>query len=179
MTGSGPGPLDVALDVTPLIGARSGVGHFVAEILDAMVGSPGIRLVPYALSLRARRGVGMPGLWRPAAGPSSLPPGTRQLPLPAGAAIAAWGRIDQPSAERWLAPATVVHGTNFVVPPMRGAGAVVTVHADQPGRPISPNLFGIFFEDLNYAADGHDLAPNRATRRYAAGDVPAVLPKAW
>ncbi len=122
--------LAVALDVTPLIGARSGVGHFVAEILDAMQGSPGIRLVPYSLSLRARRGLGLglPLLSRPAHGPSPLPAGTRQLPYPAGPAIAAWGRIDQPSAERWLAPAVVVHGTNFVVPPVRGAGAVVTVH---------------------------------------------------
>jgi len=125
------GPTDgltVALDVTPLIGARSGVGHFVAEILDAMQAEPGIALIPYSLSLRARRGVGIPGLSRPAPGPSPLPPGTRQLPFPATAAIAAWGRLDQPSAERWLAPATVVHGTNFVVPPMRGAAAVVTVH---------------------------------------------------
>ena len=120
--------LAVALDVTPLIGARSGVGHFVAEILDAMQGSPGIRLVPYSLSLRARRGLSLPGLSRPAAGLPALPPGTRQLPYPAGPAIAAWGRIDQPSVERWLAPAAVVHGTNFVVPPMRAAAAVVTVH---------------------------------------------------
>jgi glycosyltransferase involved in cell wall biosynthesis len=119
--------LDVALDVTPLIGARSGVGHFVAEILDAMQGAPGMNLVPYSLSMRARSG-GIPGLSRPAPGPSPLPPGTRQLPFPASAAIAAWGRLDQPSAERWLAPASVVHGTNFVVPPVRGAAAVVTVH---------------------------------------------------
>ncbi len=120
--------MDVALDVTPLIGARSGVGHFVAEILDAMQGVPGIRLVPFSLSLRARRFGGIPGLSRPAPGPSPLPAGTRQLPFPASAAIAAWGRMDQPSAERWLAPASVVHGTNFVVPPVRGAAAVVTVH---------------------------------------------------
>jgi len=122
-----PDGLVVALDVTPLIGARSGVGHFVAEILDAMQSAPGMRLVPYSLSLRARAG-GIPGLSRPAPGPSPLPAGTRQLPFPAGPAIAAWGRIDQPSAERWLAPAAVVHGTNFVVPPVRGAAAVVTVH---------------------------------------------------
>jgi glycosyltransferase involved in cell wall biosynthesis len=128
MTASGPATLTVALDVTPLIGARSGVGHFVAEILDAMQGASAMQLVPYSLSYRARRGGGIPGLSRPAAGPSPLPPGTRQLPFPATAAIAAWGRIDQPSAERWLAPAAVVHGTNFVVPPVRGAGAVVTVH---------------------------------------------------
>ena len=30
----------------------------------------------------------------------------------------------------------------------------VTVQADAPGKAISPDLFGIFFEDLNYAADG-------------------------
>ena len=120
--------LDVALDVTPLIGARSGVGHFVAEILDAMQARAGIRLIPYALSFRARgraasRGCpGPPPARRrcpraPASCPSRPPP-----PSPPGAGI------DQPSAERWLAPATVVHGTNFVVPPVRGAAPVVTVH---------------------------------------------------
>ena len=73
--------LAVALDVTPLIGARSGVGHFVAEILDAMQSAPGMRLVPYSLSLRARAG-GIPGLSRPAPGPSPLPAGTRLDPQP-------------------------------------------------------------------------------------------------
>jgi glycosyltransferase involved in cell wall biosynthesis len=109
--------VDVALDVTPLVGPRSGVGYFVAEILDAITGADGVRLVPYALSLRARRGA-----------VHGLPPGTRMLPLPAGAAVTVWGRVDQPDAERWLRPAVVVHGTNYVVPPCRGAGAVVTVH---------------------------------------------------
>jgi len=109
--------MDVALDVTPLLGPRSGVGYFVAEILDAMAGAEGVGLVPYALSLRARAG-----------GLGGLPAGTRILPLPATASITAWGRIDLPDAERWLRPAAVVHGTNFVVPPCRGAGAVVTVH---------------------------------------------------
>jgi glycosyltransferase involved in cell wall biosynthesis len=107
------------LDVTPLVGPRSGVGHFVAEILDAMAATPSLGLVPYALSLRARR-----------INPknSALPAGTRLLPFPAAAAITAWGRVDQPSAERWLAPVSVVHGTNFVVPPSGGAARVVTVH---------------------------------------------------
>lgn len=109
---------DVALDVTPLIGPRSGVGYFVAEILDAMRGTPGIGIIPYALSIRARIGGRDAG----------LPPGTRILPFPAGPAISAWGRVDQPSAERWLKPARVVHGTNFIAPPMKGAATVVTVH---------------------------------------------------
>jgi glycosyltransferase involved in cell wall biosynthesis len=109
--------LDVALDVTPLVGPRSGVGHFVAEILDAIGHSDEIVLVPYTLSLRVRRG-----------GEAGLPPGTRKLPFPAAAAISAWRRVDKPSAERWLAPVAVVHGTNFVVPPTKGAASVVTVH---------------------------------------------------
>jgi hypothetical protein len=30
----------------------------------------------------------------------------------------------------------------------------VTIQASQPGKPISPDWVGVFFEDLNYAADG-------------------------
>lgn len=39
------------------------------------------------------------------------------------------------------------------------------VEAGSPGRPISPDLFGIFFEDINYAADGGlyaELIQNRS-----------------
>ena len=32
--------------------------------------------------------------------------------------------------------------------------ATVTIQADVPGTKISPDLIGIFFEDINYAADG-------------------------
>ncbi|MGH9037299.1 MAG: glycosyltransferase, partial [Acidimicrobiia bacterium] len=115
--GGDPATLKVALDVTPLVGPRSGVGYFVAEILDAITGADGVDLIPYALSLRARRGAAQ-----------GQPAGTRVLPLPATAAMTAWGRFDQPDAERWLRPAVVVHGTNYMVPPFAAAGAVVTVH---------------------------------------------------
>jgi glycosyltransferase involved in cell wall biosynthesis len=109
--------IEVALDVTPLAGPLSGVGHFVVEILDALPESGSVKLVPYALSFRARlRTV------------SGLPPGTRLLPFPAGAAITAWARADQPTADRWLDPARVIHGTNYVTPPSRRAASVVTVH---------------------------------------------------
>jgi hypothetical protein len=43
--------------------------------------------------------------------------------------------------------------------------AVINVQADAPGRPISPDLVGIFFEDINYAADGGlyaELIQNRS-----------------
>ena len=41
----------------------------------------------------------------------------------------------------------------------------ITVQAGAPGKAISPDLFGIFFEDLNYAADGGlyaELVQNRS-----------------
>jgi alpha-N-arabinofuranosidase len=41
----------------------------------------------------------------------------------------------------------------------------LTVALDAPAKPISPDLFGIFFEDLNYAADGGlyaELIQNRS-----------------
>lgn len=41
----------------------------------------------------------------------------------------------------------------------------ISIDASEPGKPISPDLFGIFFEDLNYAADGGlfaELVQNRS-----------------
>jgi alpha-L-arabinofuranosidase len=46
-----------------------------------------------------------------------------------------------------------------------GQPTTITVQAGAPGKPISPDLFGIFFEDLNYAADGGlyaELVQNRS-----------------
>jgi len=31
---------------------------------------------------------------------------------------------------------------------------VITVYADKPGSSIQPTMWGIFFEDINFAADG-------------------------
>ena len=46
----------VAIDVTPLLGARSGIGNAVGEILAALRElEPAQPVVPYTLSLRARR----------------------------------------------------------------------------------------------------------------------------
>ena len=47
------------------------------------------------------------------------------------------------------------------------ANAQVTIHVDasNPGIKVSPNLYGIFFEDINHAADGGlyaELISNRS-----------------
>lgn len=40
----------------------------------------------------------------------------------------------------------------------------LTIQAGRPGKPISPDLVGVFFEDLNYVADG-GLYPERVQNR--------------
>jgi alpha-N-arabinofuranosidase len=53
----------------------------------------------------------------------------------------------------------------LVLPAAHAQKATVTVQAGSGGKPISPDLFGIFFEDLNYAADGGlyaELVQNRS-----------------
>lgn len=42
---------------------------------------------------------------------------------------------------------------------------IISITANQPGKQISPDLFGVFFEDINYAADGGlyaELIQNRS-----------------
>ena len=45
------------------------------------------------------------------------------------------------------------------------AQATITVDTDKPGHPVSPRLWGIFFEDINLSADGGiypELVRNRS-----------------
>jgi glycosyltransferase involved in cell wall biosynthesis len=104
----------VALDVTPLLGAPTGVGAFVRGASTALA-EAGTTVVGYGLTGRRRVG--------------SHPGVQRGRSVPAALALAAWSRgAHWPDAE-WLAGAAdVVHGTNFVVPPARRATRVVTVH---------------------------------------------------
>jgi glycosyltransferase involved in cell wall biosynthesis len=106
----------VAIDVTPLVGVRTGIGNAVAELLTSFASLEAApNLVPYALSLRARDHR------------TGLPPGTRFPPLPARALLASWGRSDSPKLDRWLRPARVLHATNYLAPPSR-LPVIVTVN---------------------------------------------------
>jgi glycosyltransferase involved in cell wall biosynthesis len=98
----------VAIDVTPLLGARSGIGNAVGEIVASLRDlDPPQPIVPYTLSLRARR-------LR-----ADAPIGTRFVPWPARALLRSWARADVPRIDRWLEPAAVVHATNYLAPPSR------------------------------------------------------------
>jgi glycosyltransferase involved in cell wall biosynthesis len=95
-------PVRLAFDVGPLYGHRTGVGAAVAELAAALSADPDVEPHPYLLSFRTRP-----------------EPSTRRLPLPAALAHRLWAHADWPRVDRWLAPAEVVHGTNYVVPPSR------------------------------------------------------------
>jgi glycosyltransferase involved in cell wall biosynthesis len=116
--------MKVALDATPLLGARTGVGRYVQGLADALAGLAGpepeeLALVPF--SWRGTRDL-----------PSVAPPGPRvrygRRRAPARLLQAAWARTAWPPVE-WLAgPVDVFHATNFVAPPTRHAATVVTIH---------------------------------------------------
>ncbi|MGC9962518.1 MAG: glycosyltransferase family 1 protein [Acidimicrobiales bacterium] len=108
----------VAIDATPTIGHKSGIGVFAANIIDGLALRDDLELTAFAVSWRGRKLL-----------PSSLPTGVRcsLRPMPAGVLQAAWARFDGPVIERFTGPVDVVHGTDFVVPPARRAAEVVTV----------------------------------------------------
>ena len=135
------GPVVVAMDATPLLGVRTGVGASVAGFLSAVATDPHLDVIGFGLSAREGRALGQRL-------PDSVRPG-RRVPIPAGALLRMWARVDHPAVELWTGPVDVVHGTNFVVPPSRTAARLVTVHDLTPLRypelcnPISlryPNL---------------------------------------
>jgi glycosyltransferase involved in cell wall biosynthesis len=108
------------MDATPLLGVRTGVGESVAGFISAAATDPDLDVVGYGLSATAGRSIS-----------GRLPPSVRagrRIPIPAGALLRVWGRIEHPAVELWSGPVDVVHGTNFVVPPSPKAARLLTVH---------------------------------------------------
>lgn len=93
-------PIRVAIDASPLYGHRTGV----AVAADGMLGHFDRRVepLPFVISGRAT----------PRAG-------HRRLPIPGMVASHLWSRVRWPGVDRWLGPADLVHGTNYVAPPSR------------------------------------------------------------
>jgi glycosyltransferase involved in cell wall biosynthesis len=114
----------VGLDATPLLGPRTGVGRYVAGLVEAMTELPGGE--PDELVL-------VPFTWRGTAALARVAPAARQVRrrrqrLPMRLLQAAWAALPVPPVE-WLAGRVdVFHATNFVAPPARRAAVVVTVH---------------------------------------------------
>ncbi|MBM36538.1 MAG: hypothetical protein CL460_05145 [Acidimicrobiaceae bacterium] len=116
----------VAIDATPLIGIRTGIGVFVEGLLHSIREMEDrenrVEMAEYTLSLRARMRGQTRGTW---------------VPIPAAQAPVLWRLLNAPKIERFLGKVDVVHGTNFVVPPST-CPRVLTIHdlsflGDYPG----------------------------------------------
>jgi glycosyltransferase involved in cell wall biosynthesis len=116
--------MKVALDATPLLGARTGIGRYVAGLAAALAGLAGpepaeLVLVPF--SWRGTRDL-----------PAAAPRGPRvrhgRRRVPARLLQAAWARVPWPPVEWLSGPVDVFHATNFAAPPARRAAVVVTIH---------------------------------------------------
>jgi glycosyltransferase involved in cell wall biosynthesis len=100
----------VALDATPLLGDRTGIGEVVGGIIQELASREGVAISAYALTLRGRSDL-------KAALPDGVESATR--PIPARWVRRRWLRSDSPRIERWTGPIDVVHATNYVAPPAK------------------------------------------------------------
>lgn len=116
--GSAGRRLRVALDGTPLLGPRTGIGHLTAELLAALAARDELDLVAYAIRRTGRRD--LEGL---------CPPGVRPRGswIPARYVYPLWERGWGPRVERCIGRVDVVHATNYRVPPARAA-VVASLH---------------------------------------------------
>jgi glycosyltransferase involved in cell wall biosynthesis len=111
----------IGLDATPLIGSRTGVGRYVAELVRHLPEAlqDGDELVATAFTLR-----GAGHLLR------NVPAGVsvRNRRVPARLLQYLWARTPVPSVRLLAGPVEAFHATNFVLPPLGRARGVVTVH---------------------------------------------------
>lgn len=118
-------PLAATLDVTPLLGARTGVGRYVDRLTVALseiaANHPekGLSLRGTAFTVRGAHGL-----------PDLLPDGIDVVrrAVPARVLQSCWARSELPPVELLAGRCDVFHATNFVLPPTRRAAGVVTVH---------------------------------------------------
>ncbi len=111
--------LRVALDGTPLLGRRTGIGRYTEHLLHALAERGDVTVAATAFTLRGRGQL-----------TGAVPPGVRvrSLPVPARLLRSAWSRLEYPPVSLLAGRSDVFHGTNFVLPPTGRAGGVVTIH---------------------------------------------------
>jgi len=111
--------LNVALDGTPLLGRRTGVGRYTEHLMAALLRRDDVRLSMLAISLRGGQDLR-----------AAVPPGvrTRSLRFSARVMQAAWSRVNFPPISLLARGLDVYHGTNFVLPPPGRLGGVVMIH---------------------------------------------------
>jgi glycosyltransferase involved in cell wall biosynthesis len=93
-----------AVDVTPLLGPRTGIGELVAGLVEALRERGDVEIVPVALTWRGRGEAG-----------------ATHLPIPARLVQRLWANTELLPITTWVRGIDVVHGTNYVVGPRAGS----------------------------------------------------------
>jgi glycosyltransferase involved in cell wall biosynthesis len=109
----------IGLDATPLLGRRTGIGRYTAELLVGLAEIGDDELV--ATAFTARGAAGLAG---------AVPAGVsvRSRRIPARLLRSLWRRWEFPPVGFSAGRLDVFHATNFVLPPTGRAAGVVTVH---------------------------------------------------
>ncbi len=107
--------MKIAVDLTPLLGPRTGIGRVVEEVAARLGQRPGVEPTGVLISMRG---------WNQFAAVIGEGWQSRRMPVPARACHQLWRRTDRPS----LTGYDVVHGLNYVVPPAGGGAELVAVH---------------------------------------------------
>ena len=130
----------VALDATPLLGTRTGIGHYVAHLAAALAKEPELEVVLTAFTWRGQSelrgmqlGISESGdlteTDQAAINETDQPEyRVHSRRAPARLLRAAWSRGSVPPVEMFSGAVDVFHATNFVLPPTRRAAGVVTIH---------------------------------------------------
>ncbi len=155
----------VGLDATPLLGPRTGVGTYTAELIEALAQvAPQVQLVATAFSARGTAAL---------AGqlPDRVRVRTRRVP--ARLLRSAWLRLPFPPVEVLVGRVDVFHGTNFVAPAGRRARPVVTVHdlsyLDYPHAVVTASLAYRRLVPLAIARGAVVCTPSRAVAQELLG----------
>jgi glycosyltransferase involved in cell wall biosynthesis len=108
----------VAVDLTSLLTAQTGVGVFALETTRRLAARDDMALTAFAVTWRGRGRLS-----------SAVPPNVAvaERRMAARPLRALWKRADHPRVDLWIGRHEVVWGPNYVVPPTRAA-SVVSVH---------------------------------------------------
>jgi glycosyltransferase involved in cell wall biosynthesis len=156
------------MDVTPLLGVRSGVARVVEGWWRGLAAQRDLDLVGYTLSWRDRSGAGV---------------GAEALPLPAALATRVWRACDRPRVDRRLGHPDLVHATNHVAPGARAPRLLTVMDLSFVHDPLdAPPSVRAFDSSIRAAVDrgvrlhtiSHAVAAE-LVERYDA-DVTVVYP---
>lgn len=150
----------VGIDITPLAGNRSGVGHFLYyQLAHLLQLADEDRFLAFSSGLRRASTQGLAGLMA-----------HRHVPVPTRGLYSLWARLQWPAVDRLLGGVDVYHATNYFLPPTASARRVLTIYdLTFLRRPdlCSPKIVGPFRGKVPRMAEAADaiLTCSQASKR--------------